>query len=300
MNIILKQRTLGILFFLLLLSPEILFSQKIADNVYKQFSPQIIIKLYDNVVSKISLSEQSQMWIAKAYTRNDSLIADLIKKGNISISELKRVADSSQWAIEEDFKKILFPSEQKDFESKIVAKRDYPHPVVNNRILPDAEMNSQFGVALKMKNILKLRDAQSDSLLTYAALLKSKLDFASANPDSGYFDRPAYESENMSKILTEDQYTVMLSEKNKPQCQNQAKYIWHDLKVMGLSNKFDKEESLKNLTIYYLLRAHITERFANEKERQRAMIYALKIPEALKAWQQSKKTDKDKLGKYEW
>ena len=104
----------------------------------------------------------------------------------------------------------------------------------------------------------------------------------------------------MSKILSEDQYTIMLSEKNKPQCENQAKYIWHDLIVMGLTRKFNKEESLKNLTIYYLLRAHITERYANEKERQRAMIYALKIPEPLKSWQQSKKSDKDKLGKYEW
>lgn len=300
MYILLKQSTFKILFFLTLVSPKILFSQKISDNVYKQFPPATIIRLYENIVSKISLSEQSQIWLAKAYNRNDSLVAALINKGKINGSEIKRFTDSTQWATEEDFKKILSPEEQRDFEIKIVSKRDYPHPVFNGRIVPDAEMNSQFGVALKMKNRLKLRATQADSLLNYGALLKAKIVFAQANPDSGYFDRSAYESESMSKVLAENQYTIMLSEKNKSQCENQAKYIWHDLQVMDLASKFNKEESLKNLTIYYLLRAHITERFANEKERQRAMIYALKIPEPLKAWQQSKKTDKDKLGKYEW
>lgn len=275
-------------------------AQKVADRIYVEYAPAIAVELYENIVSKIPLSEQSQLWLANAYSHRDSLTVILIKNKKTDAGQVRRYVDSTNWAIEEEFNKTLSPSEQRAFYEKVVWKRDYPHPVFKNRIVPDAAMNSQFGTALKFRTALKLRDVQCDSLLTYAVLLRKKMDVMNNTPDSGFFDRPAFESEWMSKILTEDQYTVTLAEKNRQQCERQAKFVWHELEATKLAAKYDKSETIKTIMIYYQIRAQIIDRFANEKERRAAMLNGMKVPEALRTWQQQVRADKTKLEKYEW
>jgi hypothetical protein len=275
-------------------------AQKITEQVYADFTAPIISKIYEKVISKVQLSAASQIFLANAYKEQYEQEIYSLKNNILTSINLKRYRDSSDYTIEEKLKKVLTPTEIKLYDSAIVATRDFATPVFDNTILPDAEMNSQFGIAMKYKNLLRLRNTQIDSIKNFAIALKSKIVFTKANPDSGFFDKAAFESENLSKVLNDNQYLVLLNEKNKVQSEIQARYLWHALTEKGLHKKFNKEQSLKELIIYYIIRANFTDRFANEKQRRNIMIKALKLPEPLLIYQQSLKTEKEKLEKYAW
>jgi hypothetical protein len=275
-------------------------AQKIAEQIYSDFSAPIISKIYEKVISKVQLSTASQIFLANAYKEQYEQEIYHLRNNMLTVLNLKRYKDSSDYAIEEKLKKVLTPREIKLYDSAIIATRDFATPIFDDVIVPDAEMNSQFGIAMKYKKLLRLRDSQIDSIKNYAIALKSKIVFAKANPDSGFFDKAAFESENLSKVLNDNQYLVLLNEKNKVQSEIQARYLWHALTEKGLHKKFNKEQSLKELLIYYIIRANFTDRFANEKQRRNIMIKALKLPEPLLIYQQSLKTEKEKLEKYAW
>lgn len=275
-------------------------AQKISEQIYKEYSPYIITKLYEKVISKMELNTQSQLFLANAYKAQNEQELDFIKRGKTDANEYKRFKDSIDWAIEESFKRTLNIEELKVFDSVIVLSRDYANPIFNDVIVPDAEMNSQFGSAIKFKKILRLRDTQIDSIKNAAILLRNKIKFAKAKPDSGFFDKAAFESERMSEIINDNQYLVLLNEKNKAQSEIQARYLWQALAKRGLEKKFNKQESIKQLVIYYLMKANFTDRFANEKIRRNALIKAIKLPEPLYVFLLSLKTEKEKLEKYAW
>jgi hypothetical protein len=272
----------------------------IAPAVIRNFPMGIVRKIYQTVVSKVDLSEYVQLLLATAYMKQDSLIAGAIFRGEKSALQIARITDSTDWLIEDEFKANLSSKEKLDYENNIESKRVSPYPVFKGKVYMDEEMNSQFGLAFKVRTLLQLSDSQCVNILKGANELKTKIDFYNNNPDSGFFDRAAFENDYLSKILSERQYNDMLANKNAPQSKLLAKYVWHDLKVAGLESKFNKDSTLNKVTIYYMLKTHISERFANEKERRAIMLGALKLPDAIRALQAVKLASKQKLDKYSW
>jgi hypothetical protein len=164
----------------------------------------------------------------------------------------------------------------------------------------DTEMDSQFGKAIQIGQNLNLKDSQYLQLINSSRELKSKMIYSKSHPDSGFFDRPAFESEKLAQILSEKQYNELLVSLNLDDCIQKAKYAWYDIKNMGLSKKFNPDSTFKNITMYYMLREHITSRYAYEKEKRAQMLGALKTPEPLIALQEAKSAVRSKLSKYAW
>lgn len=297
MNFSRKVKLAVIIFYTAL--PQMIFSQQIAESITKNFPASTVIQLND-ITSKIWLSQASQIWLAKAYSSNDSLVAEKCIKINASSNKIQQYADSLKYATELSFKHIMQPSELVTYEKNIEDARPYAYPIFKNRIEPMAEMNSQFGIALKLKKQLRFRDKQADSLLDFAKELRQNIEFYEAHPDSGFFDRPAFESKRMSLLFTNQQYTMVLAEKNKKYCFNQAKYDWHELTVLGLSTKYNKDSSIQMMTVYNFLKTNIMDCFAHEPEKRDMYLKSLKMPACLRKLRESKIINKVKTEKYAW
>lgn len=282
------------------LLPATLMAQNTMRQLITRYSPAVVNRIYMEYTSKMTLSESAQWWLAEQYNRQDSLVAAYILAAEKDAAAVKKYTDSLSWAIEIDLKKMMTVAEQKTFATAIESQRAYPIPVLNEQIIAKAEMNSQFGAAYKLKDKLELTVEQEQALFSSAEQLRTKLDYHQSNPDSGFFDKAAFESAALSKILSEKQYNTMLAEKNKRASELQARYDWYSLRSMGLAEKFEQKTALQKMTVFYLLRAHITDRFANEKEKQSALLRALNIPEPIKALRQGKATNKSQLAKYAW
>jgi hypothetical protein len=272
---------------------------QLSSKLAEQFSPSVVRKVYDNVAGNVQLGERSQFWLAAAYARQDSSVTALILRGT-DATAIKRYEDSTSLVIEHQMKKVLLPQELIEFNMNVEAKRPVPVPMHKGHIVLDAQMDSQFGACLKMGRQLSLTDEQSDSLLMAAALLRQKENYSRAHPDSGFFDQAAFESEWLGKILLDKQYDRFLANKNKVRAQQQALYDWHDLQAMGLAKQFNRDSAVKKLVVYYLLKGHITERFANDKGRRTLILNGMKQPEPLAALTRARVGEKARLQQYAW
>jgi len=95
--------------------------------------------------------------------------------------------------------------------------------------------SSQFAIAVANRKTLGLTNAQVDSLLFHSAKLKQMKDsFLLKNP-YGKYDSKAFETDNITKILSEDQYTKVLQIKNKSQAETEANQDWLELQQRGLA-----------------------------------------------------------------
>ncbi|MDP1764824.1 MAG: hypothetical protein Q8L07_13155 [Sediminibacterium sp.] len=270
-------------------------------RLLREYPPEVTRKVYLNLVSKVLSNEQLQLWLADQYRWQDSLLNALfILDDNITARKINRVKDSTDWLIESRLRNQLGEKELASFLKSKENERPFTIPVLNGIVYMDTEMDSQFGKAIQIGNSLNLKDSQYVNLIYAARDLRGKIDYFKAHPDSGYFDRPAYESEKLSRILSEIQYNDLLIHLNKEECVLKAKYAWHDIKASGLAKKFNPDATIKQLTMYYLLREHILSRYANEKEKRSQMLGALRTPEPLISLQEAKVAVRAKLSKYAW
>jgi hypothetical protein len=165
--------------------------------------------------------------------------------------------------------------------------------------------NSQFAIAIQYRRALELTGAQVDSLLAKAVLLKkSKEEFSKEDP-FGKYDSKAFESEHMTRILTEDQYSKVLLIKNKSQAKGEAEQDWKELEQRGLSAEYNKENTLKQLNNYYLAKWCAYYRYGNDKIKQSANVKSIeeKAPKALKALKAARKYNNPAdpvKGSYQW
>lgn len=136
-----------------------------------------------------------------------------------------------------------------------------PAAVINGRNTANAQMDSQFGIALKLTKQFNLTDNQVNDLLDKAIVLKEKMAFSKANPDSGYFNRGLFENEHINRILTEEQYTRVLYEKHKSDASARAEREWEILNKEGAAVKYNKEAVLQDLTDYYVRLYSIHDRY---------------------------------------
>jgi hypothetical protein len=275
--------------------------QGISPRVIREYPSAITRKVYLNLLAKVPVAEQLQIWMADQYVWQDSVLQSVfILDDNINAEKLNRMADSTNWVIEYKLISMLGEKELAMFRKSKENERPYAIPVLNGIIYMDTEMDSQFGKAIQIGQNLNLKDSQYLQLINSSRELKSKMIYSKSHPDSGFFDRPAFESEKLAQILSEKQYNELLVSLNLDDCIQKAKYAWYDIKNMGLSKKFNPDSTFKNITMYYMLREHITSRYAYEKEKRAQMLGALKTPEPLIALQEAKSAVRSKLSKYAW
>jgi hypothetical protein len=271
-------------------------------SLSKKFSPSLVINLYNDVLTKIDVNENLQFQLANLYAKRDSLIFSKLST-NTPKTIIARYADSLLYDIEIKFKKLLPTDKKREYFEKVERARQVNFPIIQDTIYMDVEMNSQFGLALALYEKFRLKQNQKDSLIYYASLLKVKESYAKEKPDSGYFDKAFFESENMPKILTDEEYNGLLSIKNKTVAESYSKHTWYQLKKDGLlysDSKASRDSILSQLKLFYLSKATVWDKFACKPLYRNIIIQQIPIPPVLqKALLKRNNTDA-KLEKYNW
>jgi hypothetical protein len=150
---------------------------------------------------------------------------------------------------------------------------------------------SQFTIALKYKSFLTLRETLVDTLLFHAMYLDKLQDSSKQKDPFAKTDFKAYEAKWLNQLLTEEQYTKLLTIKNSSAAQLDAKEDWEDMETWKITKDFNKEETIKTLFKYYIAKWIIYYRLANDKLKQEANLRSLKEtqPKALKMLSAAKK-----------
>jgi hypothetical protein len=189
----------------------------------------------------------------------------------VSISTTNRkIADSLYASIEQKYKPL---------EDSILTRDGSGIPV------------SHISVALQYKKPLALREGQIDSLVTLAIIHKNMRDSFLAKDPLGKFDSKAFESSNLSSLLSEHQYNKVLIIKNRPIAESDAEKDWDEIKLRGLSANFSKEIALKKLTDYYLAKWCAYYRYGHDKLLQLANVKAIEnaMPSELRSLRAARK-----------
>lgn len=293
------KKSIYILAIILFACPMLITAQKISSKLSGRFSPSLVVNIYNDVLSKMDLSESLQLELAEMYKNRDSLILNRLIQKNIDIN-IKRYADSLLYSIEIRFRHLLTAEQKLEYFSKVERARAVNFPIVKDTIYMDIQMDSQFGLALALYEKFNLKPKQKDSLIYYATLLKQKEEYTKQHPDSGYFDKAAFESEYMAKVLTEQEYNGLLSIKNKVIAETRSRDMWYQLKRENLVSSVGRADTIFRLKMYYLMQASIWDKLANQPQLRVAAMQNLKPPQLLRKYYAIRNETETKIQKYSW
>jgi len=131
---------------------------------------------------------------------------------------------------------------------------------------------TQFSAAIKMRQRLVLRQGQVDTLMGHAVtVMQMKEDFIKKYP-LGSFEASAYEAQHLPTVLSDDQYRLVLGEKNRAQADKWAAEDWAEIKKRGLADGSDSAYTVYQLATYNTNRLVAKDYYANDKIMQNAMI----------------------------
>lgn len=240
--------------FMCLLSIQI-NAQTISKTVIDKYSPAIIVRVFD-VVSKTNISDSIQEILAAKFDEQDVNLLKLIKE-----KKPQKLLDSIRMDLQEDWLNIL------------TAKQQYYYSIAIDKERSKTKYwFTQFSFALQNKDTLKLRTEIADSMFLYIdALNKMKNTFKKKNPGQ-WFESKAYESEAMTRLLSEEQYTLLLTLKNYEKAKSSAMKDWDEVEVRKIANAFNKEIEIKRLTEYYVEKQNTFDRYAHDKIKQNAVL----------------------------
>jgi hypothetical protein len=104
-----------------------------------------------------------------------------------------------------------------------------------------------------------------------------------ADPDA-HIDFGAYQSAHLSQWLSDDQYNLLLSYKNRPLAIADANSDWNEMELRGLTTGLNKEDVLRQISAFYILKDNAWNRLAYDKIAQWATQRAISDskPECLK------------------
>jgi len=205
----------------LLLQP-ILISAQVSTKLAQNYPPHIVFKIED-IVSKVNLSEDIQIKIAKKLFTKDSLVNLSLKKGE-SISKLKPyyLADKAI------LKPILSAEEYDTFEY-------------------ETEKDNRFLVALQFKNILKLKDNQ-------IAIIRKQKDDLYTKPKETKKETINFYNNSLSEVLSKEQYNSLLQIIYKDQSVADAKKDWERIKQLKLVSSEKNDEEYNKIENYHSIK----------------------------------------------
>jgi hypothetical protein len=149
---------------------------------------------------------------------------------------------------------------------------------------------SQFAIALKYKDYLKLDPRLTDTLVFHAMKMAHWQDSVQLRDPFVWIDYSDYESRILSALLTEEQYTGVLMIKNKSNAYLTARKAWDDLEKFHLTGGLNKEQTIIQIAEFHIAWYSAWNRMAHDSKRQTANTRALDEikPEILKKLEQAR------------
>lgn len=151
----------------------------------------------------------------------------------------------------------------------LVISRRYDS-LIESALLRDGSIlpTSEFAIALKFKNELGLDPGLTDTLLYHAMYLAKRRDSILQSDPFASLNFGAYESRVMSGLLTDDQYTMLLSYKNRAQAAAEAESDWNEMVLRGIAGGFQRDEATRQMADYYLMKDNTWNRLEGDKIKQ--------------------------------
>jgi len=250
------------IFLLFFIGYPMLIHAQMAPELQGRYPAYIIYRVYQ-IASKTALSAQKQLQIAQYYKDQDDL-------NNAMLTQGKPIAEvMNAYVKQQDFiKKILTPLEYNDYK------------FINNVATP------QIAKALKFRDQLNLTTTQTDQLLTALSKLeKAKANYKPMNPIDA-FNSKVFEGDEMSKILTDDQYIHALKLINMPKSVAENNDSWAILKRNGFLNGKDTSMIFRQNLDYYQTKDAQEAKIMNTKNIEKLdsvkRYYEINKPEILK------------------
>ena len=169
---------------------------------------------------------------------------------------------------------------------------------------PNADLGGLIGFALQNADTLQLADSIQKQFYTLAKGELQSEQFAKAHPDTSLFDRDFYEADLLPKLLSDSQYSKVLTLRFRPEAQKNAIANWQQLTTLGLSGNFNKDKTVQEITNYYVAQRNTQKRFANDPEQGKVLLrnLLLKMPQTLAILINAQKGGHGKPtnGTYQW
>jgi hypothetical protein len=251
---------------LIVLQSNLLTAQIIIDkSVLEHFNAGVIAKVF-SIAKHTQLSPESEWYLANYFNQTDSTIKAWLVQGK-PLAQIDSLQKSSE--------AILFQLHHVGIEAKTAWIKD---SLMKVSFIKDGMLVipfSQFSIALKCKEKLSLSPLVIDSLVYYTVHLSEMFNsLMAANP----YTIPefyAYESLHLSQLLTEEQYTRFLQFKNQPTALTEANKNWAEIEKHGLNIGLNKEQSINEITAYYIKRFGNWNRYAHDGKKQYEDMLAL-------------------------
>lgn len=153
--------------------------------------------------------------------------------------------------------------------------------------------SSQFAIAIRHKKALGLTEAQVDSLFAKAEQLRKMKEVFLETDPYGKYDSKAFETDNMTKIISEDQYGQVLLIKNRSQAKTEAEQDWQEMEQRNLAKDYNKDSTITQLVAYYTAKLSAYYRYGNNPVKRGANVKNIesRMPAALRALTASRKYD---------
>jgi hypothetical protein len=243
------KKNVSVLFFLF--SVLLVKAQTLSPTVINNYPSSVVFQVFD-FFNKTNIEAEKQVAIADIIVERDNAIHTLLKEGALQSNV---VTVKSQY--DDKINALL------DLEEK------YNKYVKGTKELnKDKYSYTQFAIAIRFKDSLELSPAQYQTMLNYADSLKLlKKAFYAQNKSS--LDSRAYESERMTKALSNPQYDRLLTLKNSSKAEMLAETDWKELEQRGIDSSFNKPVALAELTRYYLARENTYNKYQHDLVKQK-------------------------------
>jgi len=186
-----------------------------------------------------------------------------------------------------------FESDTKERRNLLTQNKLYYDSIIEVNLIRQGFPNfvSQFSIAVKEKDKIGLTNTQIDSLISKAFIVERMREGYLAADPLGKFDSKEYETENMLKIVSEDQYQKILIIKNRSQAKAESEVDLKEMIQRNLVAANDRDSISKQLYNYYLAKWTIYYRYGNDKTKQTAGVKDIQdhMPACLRALTNARK-----------
>ncbi len=204
---------------------------------------------------------------------------DLIKVQKVSVKEYEDIYNIVQT---KNYIKALcaityLPYHKKLFDSAMAQTSIHYDSLIRAKLISDGSLQptTQFAIALKHKEELGLQPAVIDTLLSLALVTENRRDSIFGRDPYASIDNGPFESEHLTQILSDEQYTRVLFYKNKSLAEANARADWEEMKLRGLSDGLEKEQTIKEIANYYIEVYGSWSRYAHDKIKQWASMHEI-------------------------
>ena len=249
-----KKLILLAMWSILLTSFNPIFGQKMSSEVIGKYPPGIVAQVFD-LVTKTDIDETKQKAIAEILAEKELEIFKMLKEGK-KYDEIKE----TNIVFNDQINALLSLEEKYENYTKTVKEK-----------AKDKYSYTQFAIAIRYRDSLKLSDTQYKAMLNYVDEVKTmKNKYYAANKSS--LDTRAFESENIVKSLSNEQYNRLLVFKNISKAATFAENDWKEVVQRGIDTTFSKQVALFELKRFYLARECTFNKFQHDLVKQKAEI----------------------------